>query len=832
MRLIRLLLLCALCGVTTFCTYGQQLSGTIIDADTGETLPTVNVYVAGTALGTTADFNGFFELSLPQASAVTFSLIGYESVQLFFNAQRDTSVTVQLREAALDLQTAFIVGKKENVGKSIMKKVIAQKIAVLGNATNYSFDSYLRTEMEKWSKKKERDTSDVQEGWQTAYWKENLARQHFYEKKHKRIVKAELKQTVDDALKRFGATGVGLDFEGTGTTTTYNPIEYLRRPEDVLIDLYANTINNSSLTDRPIISPLSSSAAFANYKFKLVDIEVDDGDSLYVIDVRPRFRQAPLFDGRLKIKKDGHLLHKATLTLPDGVLNSGQNFELEMTYALVQEKYWRPISRRFYYEVRYSGNRYQVETLSTDSQFEFAPIREKGFFNNEVMVYETTALTPDTVLLQRMRPVQLTAQQQQFQSEQDSIWRYRQSPEYYRVQDSIYNRNSVLDVLFDGIGWKRRSKGIRLYFNSVLENARILGVGGYRQAFGGSVTKEFTSNNELEVEYDINYGFNNKDWKGELDVSYTYWPQKFARFYGGFGDDYEFITINRPLQAILSNSNFIRSQRFSFGHSFEVRNGIYLTTDFEYADKRPITDLMLSDWSDDAFGELNAPVEFERYRGLFMNVELTFKFHQKYITRGRKKIVLGTRYPTLKVKYRKGIPDIGQSEVDFDHLEIRLSQNSLPRRLGTTNWKIKAGSFFNVRNLRSLEYRFFRGSDEFLFIDPLNNLQALGPTLSTPNPYLMSGIIHHFNGLLLDKIPLLNQLQMEIITGFSFWTIPTQKFAHGEAYAGLGKNFRLFGETVQVALYAVTADSNLDKAAIRYKIGFNLYNAFSQTWAY
>lgn len=813
-------------------TQAQLLRGLVTSQETGETLIGVNVYVEGTAKGTTTDEQGVFRIELEGETLLTFSALGYESKELRIAPEKDSTIQVKLKTASLDLTEAVVAGKKENVGKSIMKRVIANKKSALNPEIAYSYDSYLRTSMDKWVEKKKRDTTEVEEGWQPAYWNESFARQHYQDRKFKREVKAELKQTGDSNLRNSGSTGIDRDFNGTGKYIQYNPLEYFRQPQDAMLDLYENSIKNTSLTDRPITSPLSSTAAFVNYKFKLVDIQEIEGDSFYVIDVEPRFKQEPLFSGKLAIKKDGYLLKEAVLTLPSGALNAATDFKMELEYALLDEQYWRPIYRKFNYNGKTNGKKYQVETLAKDTSFNFNPVFEKNFFNNELIVYETSALEPDTVFLQKMRPNKLTAKQQKFQSEQDSIWRYRQSPEYYHIQDSIFNHNSLLDFLVEGVGWKRREKGITLYFNSLLDNIQPFGVGGYRQGFGGSINKEFLSSNELRFGYDVNYGIKNEDWKGELDISYTYLPRKFARFYGEVGNMYEMITLNQSIEGIFSRSNFIQNKHFGFGHSFEVSNGIYLTTDFEYADKQSIEGIELTNWSDELFGNLNAPVAFERYRGLFFNMEVMFKFNQQYITRGRKKIVLGTRYPTLKLIYRKGIPNIGQSEVDFDQLEINLYQKTLPMKYGSTNWNVKAGSFVNTRNLRELEYRFIRGSDRFIFSDPLNNLQLLGPTLSTPKPYFMGSIIHHFDGFFLDKVPLLNRLQMELLGGAAILSVPDENLTHAELYAGLGKKFRLFGETVQVALYAVTADNNLEQADITYKIGFNFYHAFSQQWEY
>ncbi|MEM6699836.1 MAG: DUF5686 family protein, partial [Bacteroidota bacterium] len=478
---------------------------------------------------------------------------------------------------------------------------------------------------------------------------------------------------------------------------------------------------------------------------------------------------------------------------------------------------------------------YQVETIVRESNFDFQPEFDKRFFGNEVIAYDVQALERDTSIWKTLRPddLKLSINQKEFISEQDSIWRYQQSPEYYHIQDSIYNRNSIIKVLFEGIGWTRRGKGIKLFFNPLIAAIQPLGIGGWRLNLEGTLDKKFLATaNVLDFEYRLNYGLVNEDWKGALEVGYTYLPRRFARAYFRGGDTYELITFNTAAQAFLSPSNFVRNIGFGAGHSFEVSNGFYLRTEFDYADQRPIVGIALPEWSQEIFGEvLNEPLEFERYRGLFLNFELTFKFKQQYITRGAEKIILGSRFPTLKVKYRKGIPKIGQSEVNFDQLELEAFQR-LNSKIGSSNWNAQAGGFINQTSLRLLEYRFFRGATPGFFLDPLRSFQLLNSDFSTPNAYLQAGLMHHFNGFILDKVPLLNLLQMELLAGGSLLTIPDQSFIHGEVFVGIGKKFRLFGEQIQLEFYGVTADNSFEAANISYKIGLNFFNAFSGEWAY
>ena len=60
----------------------KQVSGKVTDADTGETLYGVNIVVKGTTIGTISDFDGNYEMKVPQSSAtLVFSFVGYDPVE-------------------------------------------------------------------------------------------------------------------------------------------------------------------------------------------------------------------------------------------------------------------------------------------------------------------------------------------------------------------------------------------------------------------------------------------------------------------------------------------------------------------------------------------------------------------------------------------------------------------------------------------------------------------------------------------------------------------------------------------------------------------------------
>lgn len=819
-----------------FLGHSQSLTGLVMDAETGELLSFVNIYIPNSSFGTTTDIDGNFELTPSSGkNEIHFSFITYEKFILKIDLQKDTFVEIQLQPKEFEISGVTVEATETRIGNRIVRKLMENKSKILTDRSTFSNTNYIKTEMERFRPASEpEDTMVVEEGYDIVYFSEMASRQHFSNGKYKAEVLGELINSDDDNLQRRARMDVDRSFRGSGQGVEYNPIEFFRTPQEANIEIYDNYINNPTLTDRPITSPLGN-GAFVNYRFRLKEINVVDGDSIFRVSVEPIFKKAPLFNGYLIVNGSTWVVESAELSLSNNVITAFKDFVFKVKYSEVGEGKYKSTDRSFFYSAGIGKSEYRVNTQIIDSEFELAPSFGRGFFNSEVVYYSQVSLERDTARWDQLRPssIYIASDERKFITEQDSIWNYEHSEQYYMEQDSDFNKITILGVLWSGINYRNRARGLTLGFNSLAQSFQFFGVGGYRISPGGSIEKEFPSNNKLGVNYDISYGPNNNDIKGSVRVSYTYMPQKFARFFVRVGDTYDLLTTNESLQNIIRVSNYIRNQQVGFGHVFEVVNGLYLTAEVNYADKRDIGDLDLSnDLRLGLFGAADAVSNFPRYRSFIFESDITYKFGQKYITKGRKKIILGNNYPTLNLKYRKGIPSIGGSEVNYDHIEVRVSQEMPSSKLGKANWYALFGSFLNTKSLRVVENRFFRGSTPYLFADPLRDYQLLSVTQQTRDNYIQGMIIHHFNGFIMDKIPLLNYLQLELTVGAAALALPEQNFLHAEMYAGIGRKFTFLGEQFQVSAYAATADSSIDRLTFQYKFGVNFYNAFTGKWAY
>jgi len=59
-----------------------DVTGTVTDASTGETLPGVTILIKGTTTGTTSGINGDYRITVDPGAVLVFSYIGFTSQEL------------------------------------------------------------------------------------------------------------------------------------------------------------------------------------------------------------------------------------------------------------------------------------------------------------------------------------------------------------------------------------------------------------------------------------------------------------------------------------------------------------------------------------------------------------------------------------------------------------------------------------------------------------------------------------------------------------------------------------------------------------------------------
>ncbi|MFN8713569.1 MAG: DUF5686 and carboxypeptidase regulatory-like domain-containing protein [Bacteroidota bacterium] len=849
----------------------------IVSDTTGQPLPYVAVMVKNSAYGVNSNLGGAYFLELnPGNYTLLFSQLGFASVEkaITITDGKPLVLNVVMYPVAKQLNTVTITTKGDREkGREIMRKVIDNRSAYWDRVSTYQCRTYQKASLEKVSKNPEKRDSALVKLEQK--WQKDTANENDSERKRKRkeanyeAMQEQLKDQRLNLIETIGETffkkpgnykenilaqhdftqqktreeGSYVVNDGTSLTVQYG--EYEMAPVSVMADnpyllvndaqsadfnFYRNQIDMPAICNRPLLSP-AAGTALLNYRFELLLTFTENGKQLHKIAVNPLFPADALFSGFIFVEDSTWAIVSVNLSVNRAVLISCKEFNVIQDYRETAPGIYLPVRREFNYtiiddefnvigNVRMDHSRYQVNV-------EFP----RGLFNNEVRHFESDAFDKDSTFWAAERTIELDEKELIFIEQADSIQAYFGTQEYIEESDSLFNRINIWSFLINGVGHRNSLKGYEFYIAPIAEQIVLLGVGGYRHRLIGSYSKRFDNGKQIETEGMLDYGPYNRDLRAKAGVGYTYQPKRFIRTFVRGGDFYEQINPFSSFADFFSLGNWTRTREVSVAQRAEIVNGLFGEITFEYSDQSPITDMQLRPFWDSIYVALAQPVNFQRYTKTEIRVELRYRHKQKYTIKKNRKIILGSKYPELRLFYRKGIPGLLGSEVNFDYLEIGTFDDIRLKRFGTSHFNIQYGVFLNKASLRRLEYKYFRGSEILFFVAPLQSFQLLGERLLfTSNSFFRANFIHHFDGVFGSKVPLLGRAKITLAVGGGTLIVPEINFYHQEVFAGLERVFTLFGQPFRLGFFAVTADNTLNDPVITWKVGIGVFNPFTRKW--
>ena len=335
-----------------------SISGTVVDGDSGETLPFVQIYflkstadkgMVASEIGTTSDLDGNFSISNSQGyNTINFQMVGYKTEMLTLRkGQNRTNVKVKMTPDVYGLQDIVVTPKnrkrdykrKGNPAVELIQNVIANKNkhCVLQD-DHYSAKTYSRMSFAfdnlkiNWNKRfwknfdfvrKYIDTTGVYPN-VTVSIRENLAEEYYQRKPHreKKIIKKKRIFGIEDIL-------------ASGT--------FQENVNAIFKDVDIND-NNLNLLFNRFVSPLSSTIAVTFYQYYIMDTIMVDGYPCIDLAFVPVNSESFGFTGHLYIVNDStYRLKKYAINVPPDInLNFVSNFSIEHSYKQLEDGRWAP----------------------------------------------------------------------------------------------------------------------------------------------------------------------------------------------------------------------------------------------------------------------------------------------------------------------------------------------------------------------------------------------------------------------------------------------------------------------------------------------------------
>jgi hypothetical protein len=802
-------------------SYGQlyKLSGSILD-NRKVPLPLASVEIKELRKGAITRDDGSFQFFLERGKYdLVVSMIGYKTrvVTIFIN-DKDITENLELEtDEGSDLAEVVLKVKTRDRAEEIIRNVVRHKETILDAIGSYSVQAYIKAFQLDSGYSKKKKENDIDTAVQPAA-KDNFDGMSLSE------VSLRLDKNSNGQIKeeRLGIIKRG----NTGS------IFYLSALEGDFY-IYNNLINTPPVSKIPFVSPLSYSGLVA-YRFKTIKIDRTVKPKVYTIAVRPRQLSNATIEGEITVQDSTWAVMSAEFRLPPAHMPEYDYMEVKQEYEKVGDSARMIARQQFTYYTKTKKGRLYGETTVAYSGYELQKNFKKGYFGNEVSSTSEEAYQKDSTFWKTVRTEPLSKQQELYARYQDSIYRYMRSEAYLDSVDRVLNKITWKKMLIFGQVFNDHKKERMWILPPITSLIQPVSFGGARLKLAGAYRKTYPSRKKLELEADISYGFRNHDINGTVGMQRLYNPFNRAQLNISAGRNFEFIYPGDAWVNVLKRSNIYLNNSLEIGHQFNILNGLRLLNKFEVAFRRSVSDYKVGNNADSIFGISNdPPVDFEPYNATYSEIKLFFTPKLKFVRDAKEKIYLGSKWPTFYVTWRKGVPQLFASKIDFDYLEFGLEQHINLGVAGQTAYIAKTGDFLNTKDLRIIDYKFMRQGDPLFFQNPQKSFQGLDSTFPVFDRFWQGNLVHEFNGFLINRIPFMKKLKLQEIAGGGFLVTKERSLRYFEFFTGLERVFKWpFNPLARVKLgvYVVGSIANKFNNPVQFKIGLTTWDRFRNAW--
>lgn len=780
-----------------------QIRGKITDK-AGNPVPYTTVMIEHTYNGTSANDNGHYELSVKEKGTYTviFQSLGYKTKKVTKDVQQlPYTIDVTLEDENYTLAEVVIGPKKEDPAYAIIRNAIKNRKANSHKTDKYEADFYSRGIFRAKNIPKKFMGMEVGDfdgaldstGSGILYLSETVSKIAF-EKPNK--IKEEI------LASKVSGDDNGFSYN-TAQGTNY--------------DFYENYIDMGI----NMISPIADNA-LNYYKYKLESFFTDEHNQLInKIKVTARRDKEPVFEGYLYIVEDTWAIYAVELNskgyrMQQPILENiafTQNFHYNPN-----TKIWAKNQQTIDFKAAIFGMGFTGKFTHVFSNYKFRDQFEKKTFTNEIAKIVKDANKKDTIFWNESRPIPLTEEEVNDYQKKDSIQTIRKSEVYLDSLDAKRNKFKITKLITGYTyrdsyhKWSASYKGL-LNFTSLGFNT----VQGWNFDSGFS----FNKRNEEKGTYTavnsvFNYGFAEERLRVNGSFYHRFNTTNYRTISASGGSSINQFNASNPISNLVNSvstlffkdnyAKYYNKEFIRLAYGQNILNGVSLTGSIEYSARKPLfnnTDYVLIK-KDKEYTSNNplAPLDntftaFEKHNLVKANIGTRIRFGNKYITRPDGKInIPNDDYPTLSFGYEKGFA--GNKDIyNYDFVSGQMDYDKTLGNKGDFAIRLKAGKFFNADNISFVDYKHFNGNQTHIgMADRYLNVFNMLPyySNSTNDAFLETHIEHNDKGFIMNKIPLLNKLQWNLVLGFHQLNVPDfkpyQEYTVGFDNVGFGK-FRM-----------------------------------------
>ncbi|TBR19752.1 MAG: carboxypeptidase-like regulatory domain-containing protein [Chitinophagaceae bacterium] len=760
--------------LVTKISFSSTISGFVTD-EKGVPLPYASVFVKGTSQGTTANKEGKYLLQVEHGTQIIVCQhVGYERAEksVIINAE-NLVLNFQLNLRELVLSEVVLV-KGEDPANEIIRQAIRKRKFYNEQLDSFSVDVYvkglLRSDtIPKKVFKQKIDRSDFSRNGLDSTGKGIL---FLSESMTKVSVKQKDQLKYEVVASRQSGGGPGFNFP-------------------FFINFYENNVAvfNNALNQRGFVSPIAD-GAFNFYRYRFIGNFFEDGKMINRIQVFPKRKNEPLFSGFIEICEDDWRIYSVDfLTTQQYALEILDSFRITQIHVPVSVDEWRVKDQVVFIALKQMGFAMNGNFVNVYTNYNLTPTYTAKKFDRVVLKYDSAFNQKDSMYWTTVRPIPLEKEETKNFVFKDSVAKTELTVSK-KSRDSLQAQEkpiSIKEIFWSGGSYRFYGE----HGTSTYQVQPFLKQLAYNTVEGAVLNFEqvLQINNSKKANYEINwqsrYGVNNRHFNSFIDFTIRRKGREFRNSFISLGGGKQVVQFNEEnptsessntRHTLLEKENYLKlyekwvaksvvnkvfenGLRVNAQIRFENRKVLQNTTDFTFFNKSNL-------FTPNHPQEL-AAIPFVNHQAFLMEFTFNYQPGQRFIQFPNRKIPVGSKMAMLELMYTKGIKNIFGSDVDFDKWKFSVIDDINFKLIGEFRYRLSVGGFLNNRQVAIPDMHHLLGSQSKIIRRPLNSFWLAPYYLysNTEKFYAISHIEHHFNGLLSNKIPLMNKLKINLVVG-------------------------------------------------------------------
>lgn len=736
-----------------------KIKGTIIDADTKEPLPFVNVSFKGANVGTTTDFDGNYYLETQWGTAtLQASFVGYTTLSKTVQLGKSQTINFSLKNEAITMEEVVIKAdkkrytNKDNPAVVLIKNVIDHKDDNRLESLNfYEYDKYEKVEIDLnnitddflnqgWLKKKFQivlehiDTSEINGKPYLPIFLRETASKMYYRKNPKAL------KEYEKGTKLTGFEGY-LDDDG---------VSFIMDKLYQDINIYDNDI---FLLSNQFTSPISVLGPTL-YQYFIIDTVDINGYETIRLAFTPRNKGSFAFVGDMYILNDStYAVVKIEMGIADQInLNFVKDMKIDQEYTKFQDSVWVLTKDKIIidYNITKKGRGFFGKKNIQYTNYLFDVERDNDIYSPlEKIIKAEDAKTKTDSFWVEVRTDTLTKQEQGVYTMIDSI---QKIPAFKRSMDIAF----LLITGWHSVGKIEIGPINTFYSFNDVEGFRLRG--GFRT----------TTNFHKKFMFDtyLAYGFEDKEYKYYVGLTYSFNKNFLENPQNRILVSYQHETVF-PGQNLmfLNDDNFLLSFRrgqadkmlffdsYMIDYNKEFHSGFAYNLIYEYRQERPIGNMV---FQNDESTQL-----FDAIRTDNVSLNLRFAPNEQYYQGKNFRMPIHNKYPIFQLRHRQGINGLTNGTLNYGRTSFNLFKRFYLSFFGYLDTETEIGKVwgkvpFPLLNLPQANQSFFLQETSF-------NLMNFMEFMS--DEYVSLKATYYPNGFIFNRIPLFSRLKLREVVG-------------------------------------------------------------------